>query len=43
MWEEHSLRVVEYSVLKKIFGRKWGEITRDWRRLHTGEHHDLYF
>jgi hypothetical protein len=41
--EEHSLRVVEYSVPKKIFGRTWGEVTGDWRVLHTGEHHDLFF
>jgi hypothetical protein len=43
MGEKHSLRVVEYSVLKKIFGRTWVDVTGDWRGLHTGEHHDLCF
>jgi hypothetical protein len=32
----------ENRVLKKIFGPKWDEVTREWRRLHNEEHYDLY-
>jgi hypothetical protein len=32
--EEHSLRVLENKVLKKILGRKREEVTGEWRRLH---------
>jgi hypothetical protein len=31
--EEHRLRVFENRLLRKIFGPKKDEITRDWRRL----------
>jgi hypothetical protein len=29
--------------LRKIFGPKRDEVTRDWRRLHSEELYDLYF
>jgi hypothetical protein len=29
-------------VLRRIFGPKRGEVTRDWRKLHTEELHNLY-
>jgi hypothetical protein len=35
--EEHRLRVQ-----RRIFGRKGGEVTGDWRKLHNEELHDLY-
>lgn len=39
---EYRLRVSESSVLRKIFGHMWGEVTRTWKRLHNEELHDLY-
>jgi hypothetical protein len=36
------LRVFENRVLKRIFGPKRGEITREWRNLHSVEFDDLY-
>jgi hypothetical protein len=41
--EEHSLRVFENRVLRRIFGLKRDEVTRDWRKLHNEELHNLYF
>jgi len=35
MSEEHKLRVLENSVLRKIFGHDREEVTGDWRRLHN--------
>jgi hypothetical protein len=32
--EKHRLRVFENRVLRKIFGPKRDEVTRDWRKLH---------
>jgi hypothetical protein len=29
-------------VLKRIFGPKRDEVTGEWRKLHSGELHDLY-
>jgi hypothetical protein len=29
-------------VLRRIFGRKWDEVTGEWRKLHNEELHDLY-
>jgi hypothetical protein len=29
-------------VLRRIFGPKRDEVTRDWRKLHNEELHDLY-
>ena len=42
MREEHRLRVFENKVLRKIFGAKKDEITREWRKLHNAELHTLY-
>jgi hypothetical protein len=35
--EEYWLRVFENRVLRKIFGPKTDEVTREWRRLHNKE------
>ncbi|KAJ4446495.1 hypothetical protein ANN_13191 [Periplaneta americana] len=40
--EEHRLRVFENKVLRKIFGAKRDEVTREWRKLHNAELHALY-
>ena len=40
--EEHRLRVFENKVLRRIFEPKRDEVTRDWRRPHNVELHDLY-
>jgi hypothetical protein len=40
--EEHRLRVFENRVLRRILGPKRDEITGDWRKLHSGELHNLY-
>jgi hypothetical protein len=40
--EEHRLRVFENRVLRRIFGPKRGEVTGEWRKLHSGELHNLY-
>jgi hypothetical protein len=40
--EEHRLRVFENRVLRRIFGPKRDEVTREWRKLHNEELHDLY-
>ena len=40
--EEHRLRVSENRVLRRIFGPKRDEVTRDWRKLHNEELKDLY-
>jgi hypothetical protein len=29
-------------VLRKIFGSKWDDVTREWRKLHNEELQDLY-
>ena len=42
LWEERKLRVFENMVLRRIFGPRWDEVTREWRRLHTEELNDLY-
>jgi hypothetical protein len=34
--------VFENRVLRRIFGRKRAEETREWRKLHNEELHDLY-
>ena len=41
--EEHSLRVFEHRVLRRIFGPKTEEITGEWRKLHKEELHHLYY
>jgi hypothetical protein len=40
--EERRLRVYENRVLKRIFGPKKDEVTREWRKLHNEELKDLY-
>jgi hypothetical protein len=40
--EEHRLRVFENRVLRGIFGNKGDEVTGEWRKLHSGELHNLY-
>jgi hypothetical protein len=40
--EEHRLRVFENRVLRRIFGPKRDEVTRDWRKLHNEKLHGLY-
>jgi len=39
--EELSLRVFENRVLRRIFGPKRDEVTREWRKLHTEELNDI--
>jgi hypothetical protein len=39
---EHRLRVCENRVLRGIFGSKRDEGTGEWRKLHSGELHNLY-
>jgi hypothetical protein len=40
--EEHRLRVFENRVLRRIFGPMRDEVTGEWRKLHSGELHNLY-
>jgi hypothetical protein len=40
--EEHRLRVFENRVLRRIFGQKRDEVTREWRKLHKEDLHNLY-
>jgi hypothetical protein len=40
--EEHRLRVLENRVLRRIFGPTRDEVTGKWRKLHSGELHNLY-
>jgi hypothetical protein len=40
--EEHSLRVFENRVLRRIFGLKRDEVTGGWRKPHNEELHGLY-
>jgi hypothetical protein len=40
--EEHRLRVFEKRVLRRIFGPKRDEVMGEWRKLHSGELHNLY-
>jgi hypothetical protein len=39
---ERRLRVFENRVLKRTFRPKRDEVTREWRKLHNGEHNDVY-
>ena len=41
--QERGLRVFENRVLRRIFGRKKNEVTREWRKLHNEELSDMYF
>jgi hypothetical protein len=40
--EECRLRVFENKVLRRIFGPKRDEVTREWRRLHNKELYAVY-
>jgi hypothetical protein len=40
--EEHRLREFENRVLRGIFGHKGDDVTGEWRKLHSGELHNLY-
>jgi hypothetical protein len=40
--EERRLRGFENGVLRGIFGPKRDEVTGEWRKLHSGELHNLY-
>jgi hypothetical protein len=40
--EEHRLRVFENRVLRRIFGPKRDEVRGIWRKLYSGELHNLY-
>jgi hypothetical protein len=40
--EEHRLRVFENRVLRRIFGPKRDEVMEEWRKLHSGELHNLH-
>ena len=41
--EERRLRVFENWVLRRIFGPKRVEVTREWRKLYNEGLNDLYF
>jgi len=40
--EERTLKVFENRVLRRIFGPKRDEVTKEWRKLHNEELNDLY-
>jgi len=40
--EEHRLRVSENMFLRRVFGLKRGEVTREWRKLLNEELNGLY-
>jgi SH3-like domain-containing protein len=40
--EEHTLRVFESWVLRRIFGPKRSEVRGDWRKLHNVELDNLF-
>ena len=42
MREDRKLRVFENIVLRRIFGPRRDEVTREWRRLYNEELNDLY-
>jgi hypothetical protein len=42
LMEEHRIRVFENRVLRRIFGPKRDEAAGEWRKLHSGELHNLY-
>jgi hypothetical protein len=41
--EELRLRAFENRVLRRIFGPRRDEITREWRKLYNEELNDLYY
>ena len=40
--KERRLRVFENKMLRRIFGPKRDEVTKEWRRLHNRELYALY-
>jgi hypothetical protein len=40
--QEHSLRLFEIRVLRRLFGLKSDEVTKGRRKLHNEELHSLY-
>jgi hypothetical protein len=40
--EERRLRVLENRVLRRVFGPRRDEVTKEWRKLHNEELNDLY-
>jgi hypothetical protein len=36
-----NLIVFENKVLRRILGSKWDEVTGQWRKMHSGELHNL--
>jgi hypothetical protein len=40
--EEHRMRVFENRVLRRIFRPKRDDVMGEWRKLHSGELHNLY-
>jgi len=40
--EERRLSVFDNGVLRRIFGRRWDEVTGERRKLHYEELNDLY-
>jgi hypothetical protein len=40
--EEYRLRVLENRVLRRIFGPKRDEVMGQWRKMHSGELHNLH-
>jgi hypothetical protein len=40
--EERKLKLSESRVLRRLFGPKRYEATREWRKLHNAEFNDLY-
>jgi len=40
--EERRLRVFENRMLRRIFGPKRDDVTREWRKLHNEKLNDLY-
>jgi hypothetical protein len=39
--EEHTLRVFENRVIRRIFGQKRDEALEGWRKLHNDKLHNL--
>ena len=42
MREERRLRIFENRVLRRIYGHKRDEVTREWRKLYNEELNGLY-
>jgi hypothetical protein len=40
--EEHTLRVFENRILRRVFGPNRDEVTGEWRKWHSEELHNLY-